>query len=411
VTWFVWVGFIAFVVAMVALDLGVFHRRAKVVRLPEALGWSALWVALALSFNVVVFFLYEQNWLGWSSLATHHLSGHDAALQFLTGYVVEKSLSIDNIFVIAMIFASLRVPAALQHRLLVWGVLGAVLLRGLMIALGSVLIERLDWIVYVFGGLLILSATRMLVTRHDNIDPRGNLGVRLLRRFVPLSEEYDGERFVTRIDGHRVATPLLVALILVETSDVMFAVDSIPAIFAVTRDPFLVFSSNVFAILGLRSIYFALAGLMDRFRYLKTSLVFLLGYIGVKMLLTHHHPIPNRVSLFVIGAILAIGVLASVLAGHRDTAALLSPLVGELEQLASVTYRQARRAVILVVGSTVLLVGVMMIVLPGPALLVIPLGLGILAVEFAWAGRWLARVRRAVDELGHYVMRRFRRRA
>lgn len=405
----VWVGFIAFVVVMVAIDLGVFHRRAHAVRLPEALAWTAAWFVLAVAFNVLVYFLYEGNWLGWSSIASHHLSGRDAAVQFFTGYVIEKSLSIDNIFVIAMILASFRVPLAQQHRLLLWGVLGAVALRGVMIGAGSVLIHRYEWIVYVFGVLLIVSAVRMLITRHDNIDPGGNVVVRLVRRVLPVTDEFDGDRFFTRVDGRWAATPLFLALILVETSDVMFAVDSIPAIFAITRDPFLVFTSNVFAILGLRSLYFALAGLMDRFRYLKTSLVFLLVYIGVKMLVSHHHPIPNTVSLVVIGSILGVGILASVLAGHRDTAALMSPIVDDLEELASITYRQARKVVILVVGSTVVLIGIAMIVLPGPAFLIIPLGLGILGIEFVWARRWLVRVRRAVDRIGRYVMRRFRK--
>lgn len=405
----VWLGFIAFVIAMVALDLGVFHRKAHVVRVPEALAWTAVWIALALAFNVLIFFLYQENWGGWSTVLSHQLSGRQAALQFFTGYIVEKSLSIDNIFVIAMIFAYFRVPLVQQHRLLIWGVLGAVVLRGIMIATGAVLIARFDWIVYVFGVLLLASAAKMLVTRHDNLDPNKNVVVRLIRRFYPVTSEYQGSRFFTEQGGRRAATPLFLALILVETSDVMFAIDSIPAIFAITKDPFLVFTSNVFAILGLRSLYFALAGMMDRFRYLKTSLVFVLAYVGVKMLLAHHHPIPNPVSLGIIGGMLGVGVLASVAAGHKDTAALVSPIVHELEELASLTYRQARRIVILIVGSTVLLIGVVMIVLPGPALLVIPLGLSVLAIEFAWARRWLKSLRGAADDVGRYVSKAWRR--
>jgi tellurite resistance protein TerC len=394
---------------MVALDLGVVHRRPRVMGVAEALAWSAVWIVLALAFNLLVYFLYEQQGAAWSVGLSHELSGRHAALQFLAGYVVEKSLSIDNIFVIAMIFAYFRVPLALQHRLLMWGVIGAVVLRGAMIAAGSVLIARFDWIVYVFGVLLIVSAVKMLVTRHDNLDPGRNLAVRLTRRVYPVTDTFDGSRFFTVVDGRRAATPLFLALILVESSDVMFAVDSIPAIFAITRDPFLIFTSNVFAILGLRSLYFALAGLMDRFRYLKMSLVFVLAYVGVKMLLVHHHPIPNLVSLSIIGGTLAVGVLASITAGHKDTAALVSPILHELEGLATVTYRQARRLVILVLGTTVLLIGVVMIVLPGPAIVVIPLGLGILAVEFVWARRWLVRVRRATKNLGRYVARVLRR--
>jgi tellurite resistance protein TerC len=392
-----WLAFLLLVGALVLLDLGVFHRRAHVVSLPQALAWTAFWVALALAFNGLVYFLYDDNTPAWLGISTAHLTGGEAAVQFFTGYLTEKSLSIDNIFVIAMILAYFRVPLAQQHRLLFWGVLGAVGLRGAMIAIGAVLIERFDWIVYVFGVLLIASAIKMLVLRHDNIDPENNLAIRLTRRVVPVSSEFHEGRFFVEWNGSRTATPLFLALILVETSDVMFAVDSIPAIFAITRDPFLVFTSNVFAILGLRSLYFALAGLMDRFRYLKMSLVLLLAYVGVKMLLSHHYPIPNPVSLAIIVAILTGGVLASVIASHRDTAPLVSPLADELAHLAKLTYRQARRVVILIVGSTVLLIGVVMLVLPGPAIVVIPLGLAILALEFAWARAWLARVRAAID--------------
>ncbi len=395
----IWIGFLVFVIVMVALDLGVFHRKAHEVRLGEALVWTAVWVALALLFNLLVYFLYEESWLGWTTDISHRLTGRQAALQFLTGYILEKSLSIDNIFVIAMIFAYFRVPRDQQHRLLVWGVLGAVALRGVMIASGALLIERFDWVVYIFGMLLIGSAAKMLVTRHDNINPERNIAVRLIRRTLPVTDGFVGSSFFATVNHRRAATPLFLALMLVETSDVMFAIDSIPAIFAITRDPFLVFTSNIFAILGLRSLYFALAGLMDRFRYLKTSLVFLLAYAGVKMLLAHHYPIPNLVSLGIIGGILSVGVLASMAAGHRDTAALVSPLMNELEEYVTITYRQARRIVILLVGSTVLLIGALMIVLPGPAILVIPIGLSILALEFAWAGRWLSRIGRAVDDV------------
>lgn len=406
----VWLGFIAFVLVMVAIDLGFFHRKAHVIRLPEALIWTTVWIGLALAFNVLVYFGYENDWAGWSAARSDPLTGHQAALQFFTGYIIEKSLSVDNIFVIAMILAYFRVPLAQQHRLLNWGVLGAVVLRGVMIAAGAVLIARFDWIVYVFGILLLGSAARMLVTRHDNLDPGRNVIVRLTRSVFPVTSYYEGSRFFSTVDGRRAVTPLFLALILVGSSDVMFAVDSIPAIFAITKDPFLVFSSNVFAILGLRSLYFALAGLMDRFRYLKQSLAFVLAYVGVKMLLTHYHPIPNAVSLAIIGGILGVGVLASVTGGHRDTAPLASPVLQELEELATMTYRQARRLVILVVGSTVVLLGVVALVLPGPTSLIIPLGLSILAIEFAWARRWLKHVRDATESVGRYVARTFRRR-
>jgi tellurite resistance protein TerC len=404
----IWGGFLLLIMFVVALDLGVFHRKAHVVTLPEALGWTAVWITLALLFNMGVFYLYELNPAGWD-IDTQQLTGRDAALQFFTGYLVEKSLSVDNIFVIAMIFAHFRVPLAEQHRVLFWGIFGAIVLRGVMIFAGVELIERFEWIVYLFGALLIYSAAKMLVIRHDMLNPEKTIIVRLVRRLIPVTAEYHGSRFFVDRDGIRCATPLFVALLLVEASDVMFAIDSIPAIFAITRDPFIVFTSNVFAILGLRSLYFVLAGLMEKFRYLKISLVFLLAFIGVKMILVHHFPIPNEVSLAVIGGILAVGTLASISVA-RDSAALVSPLAGELERIAVASYRQARRAAILVLGSSVLLVGIALIVLPGPALVVIPLGLAILALEFAWARRWLVRVRQRLAQAKDSIGRSFGRR-
>ena len=404
----IWILFLVFIVGLLLLDLGVFHKKSHEIKVPEALAWTAVWVVIALAFNAFVYFLYEYNW-GWANVTVQHLNGTQAAIQFFTGYLVEKSLSVDNIFVIAMIFSFFQVPLSEQHRVLFWGIFGALVLRGIMIYAGVALIDRFDWLVYVFGLLLLASAVKMLVVRHDSIHPERNIFVRLARKIYPFTSEYEGSRFFTIRNGQRVATPLLLTLILVETSDIMFAIDSIPAILAVTRDPFLVFTSNVFAILGLRSLYFALAGMMSRFRYLKMSLVFLLAYIGVKMLLAHHYPIPNLVSLAIIGGILAVGVAASVVGGDRDPAALLSPIVNELEHLATLTYRQGRRVVILVTGSTVLLVGIIMIFLPGPAVLIIPLGLTILAAEFAWARLWLRRLRRAGKELRRRADKQFKK--
>jgi tellurite resistance protein TerC len=390
VTALIWISFLFLVGLVVALDLGVFHRKAHVVSLPEAVGWTTVWISLALAFNVGVFYLYELNPGGWD-MDTEQLSGREAALQFFTGYLVEKSLSIDNIFVIAMIFAYFRVPLAEQHRVLFWGILSACVMRGIMIFGGLALLDRFEWLTYVLGAVLVYSAAKVLVMRHDTVDVANSTTMRLVHRLFRVTDEYHGSRFFVRHKGILFATPLFVALILVETADVMFAVDSIPAIFAITRDPFIVFTSNIFALLGLRSLYFVLAGLMEKFRYIKMSLVFLLAYVGIKMLLLHHYPIPNHVSLMIIGGILAVGILASTKAG-RDTIALLSPLAGEMGELAIASYRQARRAVILVLGSSILLVGLAMVVLPGPAILVVPLGLSILGIEFAWARRWLARM-------------------
>jgi tellurite resistance protein TerC len=395
----IWAGFLLFVALMLALDLGVFHRKARVISTTEALAWTVFWVMVALAFNAGVYFIYEHNWFEIG----HRLTGSQAALQFFTGYLIEKSLSLDNIFVIALIFAYFRVPLMYQHRVLFWGVLGAVVMRGIMIAVGAALIARFDWIVYVFGALLIGTAVRMLIARHDNLVPERNLPVRLVRRIYPVTAHYDGQRFFTSVKGERAVTPLFLALLMVETADVMFAIDSIPAIFAITSDPFLVFTSNVFAILGLRSLYFALAAVMERFRFLKISLVFVLAFVGVKMMLSHHYRIPTAASLAIIMGILAVGVLASVVRVRPKTAAPASPVTGELAELALVTYQNVKKVLILILGTSVLLVGVAMIVLPGPAILVIPAGLAILATQFAWARLLLRKMKQKARELSRDV--------
>ena len=321
----IWLFFLLFVLTMVALDLGVFHRKPQAPSVRDALIWTTVWISLSLVFNVIVYVLYENNY-AWASLSTEHLTGIQAASQFFLGYVLEKSLSVDNIFVIAMVFAYFRVPLELQHRVLFWGILGAVVLRGVMIALGVTLINEFDWIPYVFGALLIYTAVKMLILRQETIEPEENALVRLARRWLPFTDRFHGQHFFIKLDGRHVATPLFLALLMVESSDVMFAVDSIPAVFAVTRDPFIVFTSNIFAILGLRSLYFVLAGYMERFRYLKHSLVFVLAYVGVKMMMSNHYHIPAAVSLALILGILLVGVIASIRAGDKDPYPLKSPL-------------------------------------------------------------------------------------
>jgi tellurite resistance protein TerC len=329
------------------------------------------------------------------------MDGRTAALQFLTGYLLEQSLSLDNVFVIALIFAYFRIPLAYQHRVLFWGILGALVMRGVMIALGAALIARFDWVVYVFGGILILTAARMLISGDEEPEPEKNWLIRLARRIYPVTPELHGERFFVDVAGRRAATPLFLVLLMVESSDVLFAVDSIPAIFAVTQDPFLVFTSNVFAILGLRNLYFAIAPLLGKFRYLKTALVFILAFVGVKMLLSHTMPIPTLWSLSMIIGILAVGVLASAFAAGREVAPLASPLVADLETLTRVTLQTGRKIIVLVVGSTLLVIGALMVVLPGPALVMIPLGLAVLASEFLWARRLLRRLRAEVSSVAN----------
>ncbi|MBX3362118.1 MAG: TerC family protein [Phycisphaeraceae bacterium] len=317
VVW-LYVGFIAMVLVFLALDLGVFHRHAHEVKVKEAITWTIVWVVCAMLFNVGVYFIYEHHVLGIGrdvqqlGAAARDVGGAEAAKLFFTGYIVEKSLSMDNVFVIAMIFTYFGVPAKYQHRVLFWGIIGALLMRGLMIGIGAALISRFSWVVYIFGGFLILSALKMAVIKSENVDPNNNPAVKLVRRMIPVTPHYDGQKFFTNWNGHRAATPLFLTLVLVEFTDLIFAVDSIPAIFAITADPFIVFTSNVFAILGLRALYFCLANMISAFRYLKPALILVLAFVGVKMLLVHtEFKIPNSVSLAVIISLLGIAVLAS----------------------------------------------------------------------------------------------------
>ncbi len=300
-----WTAFLGFVLLMLALDLGVFNRKDHVVGPKEALGWSVLWISLALAFG------------GWVWLR----HGDEAGLQYLTGYVIEKSLSVDNIFVFVVIFGALGIPPIFQHRVLFWGILSALLMRGAMIGAGAVLLARFHWIIYVFGGFLVLTGVKLLLVRGAASNPADSAVFRLLRKVIPASPELDGNHFFTKVDGRWLATPLFFALALIEVTDVIFAVDSIPAIFAVTSDPYIVFTSNVFAILGLRSLYFLLASFVEKFTYLKPSLAFVLVFVGTKMALVDVVKIHAAVSLGVVCAILTVGVVASVLKNRRVAAA------------------------------------------------------------------------------------------
>ena len=295
-TW-LWIGFNLFVLAMLALDLGIFHRKSHTVGFKEAVGWTAAWIALALSFNLGV----------W------HFAGGAKALEFFTGYVIEYSLSADNVFVFALLFSYFAVPAHYQHKVLFWGILGALVMRLGMILLGAALIAKFAWIIYVFGAFLVVTGIKMLLKSDEEIHPERNPLVRLFKRVFPVAPAFRGDRFFIRENGVLMATPLFVVLLMVEFTDVIFAVDSIPAIFAVTTDSFIVYTSNVFAILGLRSLYFALAGVMDKFHYLKTGLGVVLSFVGVKMLLAHTaYKIDTLLSLGIIVAILATAVAVSL---------------------------------------------------------------------------------------------------
>jgi tellurite resistance protein TerC len=296
-----WVGFGLFMAAMMALDLGVFHRKSHEVRIREALGWSALWITLALIFNLIVW-----RW-----------RGPDPALEFLAGYLVELSLSVDNLFVFLLLFTYFKVPTQYQHKVLFWGILGALVMRAGFVAAGITLIRNFHWIIYVFGAFLVITGLRIMRDQDHDIHPERNPVLRLIRRWLPVTNDYHGNRFLIRQDGRLWATPLFVVLVLVETTDVIFAVDSVPAVLAITTDPFIVYTSNVFAILGLRSMFFALSGVMKLFRFLNYGLAAVLVFVGGKMLLTGVVKVPTWLSLLVIVVLLASAVIASLLIPKR----------------------------------------------------------------------------------------------
>ncbi|WP_210517641.1 TerC family protein [Hymenobacter terricola] len=298
-----WLGFVAFVIGLLLLDLLVFNRQAHEIKLREALGWSVFWVALSLGFNLLVY----------------RTMGPQAGLQWLTGYLVEKALSVDNLFVFLLIFSYFKVPAQYQHRILFWGVLGALVLRAVFILAGAALLARFHFLLYLLGAFLVYTGIRMGLSNNDpEIDPEHNPVVRFLSRHLPITRQLEGGRFFIRKDGLRFATPLFVVLVMVETTDVVFAADSIPAILAITRDTFVVFTSNVFALLGLRAMYFALASMMRLFHYLHYGLSLILVFIGTKILLENVLPIAMPMALCVVGGLLALSVLASVLWPKRE---------------------------------------------------------------------------------------------
>lgn len=307
-----WVGFNVVVLLMLALDLGVFHRKAHAVSMKEALTWSIVWISLSLLFNLVIY-------LYWDVMVPNSsYTNGEAALAFLTGYLIEKSLSVDNIFVFILIFSYFAVPAAYQHRVLFWGILGALIMRGTLILVGSVLLETFHWIIYVFGAFLVFTGIRMARQQEEELNPDENPVVKFFRRFMPVTENYEDDKFFIRRAGRLFATPLFLVLLVIESTDLVFAVDSIPAIFAITRDPFIVYTSNVCAILGLRALYFLLANVMHQFEYLKLGLAVVLSFIGVKMLLIDLYKIPVAVSLTVVASVLTISIIASIIKTRRE---------------------------------------------------------------------------------------------
>ena len=307
-----WVGFNVFVLAMLTLDLGVFHRHAHAVTVREATIWSVIWIGLSMIFSVGIYFF-------WDTLApASSYTNGEASLAFLTGYLIEKSLSVDNIFVFALLFTYFAVPAAYQHRVLFWGILGALVMRATLIVAGAALLKEFHWIIYIFGGFLILTGVKMAVHRDEEIHPERNPLIRFFRRLMPVTEGYVGDKFFIRRAGALMATPLFLVLLIVESTDLVFAIDSIPAIFAVTNDPFIVYTSNVFAILGLRSLYFMLAGAIMKFHYLKPALAVVLVFVGVKMVMVDIYKIPVALSLGIIASVLGVAVLASLWHNQRQ---------------------------------------------------------------------------------------------
>ncbi len=293
-----WIGFNVFVLVMLAIDLGIFHKEAHEVKFKEAITWTLVWISLALIFNIGIY-LYR---------------GEQAAVEFFVGYLIEKSLSVDNIFVFLLIFNFFKVPGRYQHKVLFWGILGALIMRAIFIFAGITLIEKFHWMIYVFGGFLILTGIKMALPKKDEIDLEKTLIIRVLKRVLPITPHYHGDKFFIQDKARWVATPLFVTLVFVEITDVIFAVDSIPAILAITRDSFIVYTSNVFAILGLRSLYFALAGFANMFHYLQYGLAAILSFVGIKMLISDHYKLHPIVSLLVIFIFLSLSVLASI---HR----------------------------------------------------------------------------------------------
>jgi tellurite resistance protein TerC len=309
-----WVAFNAAVLGLLMADLILFHRQPREMKVSEALGWSAFWVMLALAFNVLLLVMYENHWGGFGTNPDHPLDGHAAALQFLTGYLIELSLSVDNLFVFLAIFSYFKVKGRHQHSVLFWGILGAVVLRATMILLGVALIEKFHWVIYILGVFLVFTGGKLALQKSDEqINPEQSFILKVARRLLPFSQSDHGGKFFTRENGKRLATPLLLVLLVVEGTDVLFALDSIPAVLAITKDPFIAYSSNIMAILGLRALYFALHGLINLFAYLRFGLAAVLVFVGVKMLLPHEYDPPILVSLGVVAVSLGAAIAASLI--------------------------------------------------------------------------------------------------
>ena len=310
----VWILFISAVIIFLAIDLGVFNREAHVISNKEAATWTGIWVSTALLFSLVIYWIYKNGYIE----NTDQLPPTEAMIKYITGYLIELSLSVDNIFVIAVIFTSFGIPQKYQHRVLFWGILGAIVFRALMILFGVLLIERFSWMIYIFGGFLIFTAIKMLVKKDQEFNPKTSFVYRNMRKYIPITSTLEGEKFIVKRKHITAFTPLFVVLVIIEFTDILFALDSIPAILAITSDPFLVFSSNIMAILGLRSMYFFLANMLGKFSYLEYSLVIILTFVGLKLMFSHYIHLPEWVSLTVIGASLLGGIVASLIFQKKE---------------------------------------------------------------------------------------------
>lgn len=310
----IWILFTAAILVFLALDLGVFNKEAHVIKTKEAAIWTSIWVSTALAFSGVIWWLFENGMVENPT----GLTPDSAVLKYITGYLIELSLSIDNVFVIAVIFNSFKIPKLYQHRVLFWGILGAIFFRALMIVFGVALINKFDWIVYVFGVFLIYTAYKMLRSDNSEFNPKNSFIFRKTRKILPFTAFFDGDKFFIRRMGKRIATPLFMALLMIELTDILFALDSIPAILAITADPFIVFTSNILAILGLRSMYFLISQMLDKFRFISYSLVVILTFVGLKMIFAHHIELPEWLSLTVIGLALGGGILLSLVIPPKE---------------------------------------------------------------------------------------------
>ncbi|WP_419214283.1 TerC family protein [Maribacter sp. X9] len=310
----VWIVFIAFVLLFLALDLGVFHKNEHVIKSKEAGIWTAVWMGIAFSFSGIIYWLFSAEIIANPT----GLTPNNAVLKYITGYLIELSLSVDNVFVIAVIFSSFKIPALYQHRVLFWGILGAIVFRALMIFFGVALITKFEWIIYIFGIFLLYTAFKMLKDDEDNFDPKNSFVFKQIKKVYPVTSKIQGHDFFVKRMGVKAATPLFVALIVIELTDILFALDSIPAILAITANPFIVFSSNILAILGLRSMYFLISRMLEKFRFINYSLVVILAFVGLKMLFSHYVELPEWVSLAVISLSLVSGVLASIFIEEKE---------------------------------------------------------------------------------------------